>query len=535
MRQAAVLRAVAHLAAWMPFLTAVAASMRGSWRVVGDGAVIALRSWNELTAHGPLVGETTRLASGLHDPGPLEYWLLAVPVHLDPVRGVLWGAALWCMVGGSLAIEATWSAHGKIGGLLASLAILVIVACRPGLAVKPYWNAWFGAMFFLAAVAAAWAVMSGRRWWWPVLVITASVAAQAHLMFALAAAGLVVLALIAGLADRFRAIAGYRWAIAGLIAGLACWSAPLIQQFTSRAGNLAALVTYRGAGQRTGFRFALKALTASAQPPAVWWPPGLRHLTAAQQIDGRSAALAVAILAMTAGVMLLAVLRLRSRPLARLATISLLASAAALVTFSGIPVTGDNLGRLYYLTVVLFPVGLLAWLTAGSALVLTGRRVIDRRRALAAERAGPGGGQQRAVPAGRRWAVRVTRAAVLPLIVLTSLPGVVQRAPAFPGDADLARAVSVATPLIEQALPSRRLALSVVDANKHFGTRITLGLVWALHADRYRPEFRVHSALTHTLPHAVVIVGSGRIVVDVTPGGPRGLSALRPVRGAAPR
>ncbi len=224
--RALLLRVAAHAAAWTPFLTAVAASMRGNWRVVGDGAGIALRSWYALTARGTLVGMPTRLAGGLYDPGPLQFWLLAIPVRLDPVRGVLWGAALWCLAAGSLAVEAAWSVLGEIGGVAASGTILWIVAWMPGIAIKPYWNPWFGTLFFLAALAAGWAVMSGRRWWWPVLVITASVAAQAHLMFAVAAAALALLALIAGLADRSRAKTGYRWAAAGLIAGIACWSAP---------------------------------------------------------------------------------------------------------------------------------------------------------------------------------------------------------------------------------------------------------------------------------------------------------------------
>ena len=107
--RAMVLRAAAHVAVWLPFLTAVAGSVRGDWRVVGDGAGIASQSWSALTAHGPLVGHATQLAHGLYDPGPLEFWLLAVPVPADPVRGVLWGAALWCMAAGSLAIEAMWS------------------------------------------------------------------------------------------------------------------------------------------------------------------------------------------------------------------------------------------------------------------------------------------------------------------------------------------------------------------------------------------------------------------------------------------
>jgi len=517
-RRATVLRVAAHVAAWMPFLAGVAGSMRGSWRVVGDGAVIALRSWNVLTGHGPLVGQATSLARGVFDPGPLQYWLLAVPVHLDPVRGVLWGAALWCMAAGSLTIEATWSVLGEIGGLLASGTILGMVAWMPGLAIKPYWNPWFGAMFFLAALAAGWTVMSGRRRWWPVLVITASVAAQAHLMFAVASAALVLLALIVGLADRFRAKAGYQWAIAGLMAGLACWTAPVIQQFTSRAGNFTALLRHQGTGPRTGLTFALKTVTAFTQPPPLWWmPPHPRQqLGVARLIDGRSAVFAVAILAVTAGAMLVAVFWLRSRPLAALAAISLLASAAALVTFSRIPLKGDSLVRVGYLIIVMFPVGLLIWVTAGPAFVLTARQVINRVPALAAARAELRGRQQAAVPAWTRWAVRVALAAAVPLIVLASLPGLVQRTPAFPGDPRLETAVSVSAWRIEQALPSQRIALSVAGSGRHFRHRLTTGLVWALTAAGYHPELSARAARWRPVPRVTVLVRSSRIAVDVT-------------------
>src|SRR5882762_6888932 len=90
------LRAVAHLGAWLPFILGPARLIQHGWRPVGDEAAIALRSWNSLTAHGPMVGQATRLAHGGFDPGPLEYWLLAIPVHIDTVRGVLWGAVICC-------------------------------------------------------------------------------------------------------------------------------------------------------------------------------------------------------------------------------------------------------------------------------------------------------------------------------------------------------------------------------------------------------------------------------------------------------
>ena len=289
---ATVVRLAAHLAAWIPFAVAAIRSVQQGSPVIADGAAIALRSWDVLTPYGPLVGQATQLRHGAFDPGPLQYWLLAIPVHIDPQAGVVWGAALWCMVAASLAIEAARSAFGVFGGLAASGIIVGAVVWQPLVAAQPYWNPWFGVIFFLATLAAGLAVLSGQRRWWPVLVLTASVAAQAHLMFALASAALALVALVAGLADTIRARAGCWWAVLGLAAGAACWIAPFIQQITSRHGNLSLLIASLGARQSAGTAFGLKALTASALPPAVWWQPSLSfRLRGHREPDRRAARL----------------------------------------------------------------------------------------------------------------------------------------------------------------------------------------------------------------------------------------------------
>ncbi len=515
----AVLRLAAHLAAWTPFLIGAVRSIQRGSPVIADGGAIALRAWDVLTPYGPLVGQATQLRNGAFDPGPLQYWLLAIPVHLDPREGAVWGAALWCMVACSLAIEAAWSALGAFGGLAASGVILGTVAWQPLIAAQPYWNPWLGVIFFLAAAAAALAVMSGRRRWWPVLVVTGSVAAQAHLMFALASAALVLLALGVGLADTVRARSGYWWAVLGLIAGSACWVAPLIQQFTSRSGNLGLLIASLGARQTAGPAFGLKALTASALPPPVWWTPSLsfRDDSIASLIGGRSVAFGVLMLALTAVALAVAVRPLRIRRLAALAAVSLLTSVAELATYSGVPVHNISRANQNYLLIVLFPVGLLAWLAVGSAAVLAARRVIDPGRVLAAVRGrwrgepGSAGG-----PAARR-AVRAIGCAALLLIALEASLAVTQQAQAT------ARAVSgpqvsatrFASAYIERLLPPQRVALSVVNPAGIYQRDVTLGLAWALRAAGYQPEVD-HRAARYLgarylysgqpLPHVTVVL-----------------------------
>jgi hypothetical protein len=503
-------RAALHAAVWVPFAAGLAALVRGGWRAVGDGAAIALRSWGALTAHGTMVGQPTRLAHGLYDPGPLQFWLLAIPVHLDPVHGVLWGAALWCAAAASLTIEAVWSVHGRMGGVLAAAMILGVVVWRPQMAVKPYWNPWFATMFFLAALAACWAVMSGRRQWWPVLVVTASVAAQAHLMFALASGSLVLLALITGLADASRPGAGHRWVAAGLAAGLGCWAAPVIQQLTSEQGNLAALITRQGSGgQRTGPVFALNTLAASTRLPPLWWPLPRGQLDPGQLMDGRWAVFGAAVLALTVGALAAAVCWLRSRMLARLATLSLCVTATALLTFSRIPVRGDSLSRLYYLVTVMFPVGLLAWLTLGAAGVLVVMQVSGRQAGLAQPAGQPG-----ARALARRWSVPA--AAVLPaVLLLAALPAIARRADTSSYDLRLGHLAGAAARLIERDLSGRALALSVVSADAASTRRLTLSLDWVLTADGYRPQRGV-PGLPGSAPHVTVDDRRARITVTVT-------------------
>ena len=520
---AAVLRLAAHLAAWTPFAAGAIRSLQQGSPVVADGAAIALRSWDVLTPYAPLVGQATQLRHGAFDPGPLQYWLLAIPVHIDPQAGVVWGAALWCMVAASLAIEAARSAFGAFGGLAASGIIIATVAWQPLVAAEPYWNPWFGVLFFLATLAAGLAVVSGRRRWWPVLVLTASVAAQAHLMFALASAVLVLVALVAGLADTIRARAGYWWAVIGVLAGAACWIAPFSQQFTSRHGNLSLLIASLGARQSAGSAVGLKALTASALPPAVWWQPSLstRYEGIAREIGGRTPVFGVVMLVLTAAVLAVAIRPLRSRRLAALAATSLLTSGATLATYSGIPV--HNIGRhdQNYLLIVLLPAGLLVWLATAAAAVLATRRGIGRARALVAQ--GVAGGS------AARWGVRVIGLAAVTLIGFGSWLAVAQQARAS-ADATPARDVSatrVAAQHIERMLPRQRLELTV-SRDGVYVRDVTLGLAWALRADGYEPAVNHRAArylgprylfAERPMPHVTVLIRRRLTIVRLTPGG----------------
>lgn len=482
--RAVALRVAAHVAAWTPFMYGSVHAALTGWRPVSDTAGIALRSWDVLTVHAPLVGQASRLARGVYDPGPLQYWLLTVPVHIDPVRGVFWGAALWCMVAASLTIEAAWAAGGRFVGVLASLAVLGVLLWIPSITRLPCWNPWFGMMFFLAALAAGWAVMAGHRAWWAVLVIAGSIAAQAHLMFAFASAALVLVAFIVGLTDTVRSRATYGWVAAGFVAAAVCWVAPLAQEMTEPAGNLTALFDHRNAaGQTSGVVFGLKAVAASTQPPALWWTP-LNSLHSLGAISSASAVSGVLALVLVSAALVAAIRPLRSRHVAALAGVSLLTALAAVATFSDVPATSVTMvatatNNLDYLMAPAVAVGILAWLAVGSALVLTGRRLM---RPAAMERSERAGRFVKAVPYAP--AVAAVALAFMAVIALPSLP----TRPTL--NNSVMSMVGVASHEIEAKLPGQPIALQVTGADHSVRRRLTFALVYALHSAGYRPEIR---------------------------------------------
>jgi hypothetical protein len=494
----AVVRLTAHVAIWVPFVYALMRTLARGWTPLSDAAMIALRSWDVLTAHGPLLGQATRLGQGAFDLGPLEYWLLTVPVHLDPGHGSLWGAALWCMLAGSLAIEAAWSVAGMFGGLAASGIILGVIAWNPHIAVGPSWNPSFGTMFFLAALAMAWAVMSGHRGWWPVLVVSASIAAQAHLMFAVASVSIVVLAFIVALIDSIRSRAGYRgyrWAVIGIIAAAASWAAPLVQQFTTRPGNMTVLLNSRaGGGPGAGLPFGLRALAAATEPPAYWWKP-LDSLGYLGRVSTRSAEFGVFSIVLVAVTLIIATWGLRSRRTASFAALTLLLSLAVLVTFADIPASQiaastSTVSSLRYLMTPLFPAGVFAWLTVATTLVLAGNRLLSRARQRAPAR---GDASSRAPGAGMGRLATCTMALAAVLVLAMAAAWTVTQT-AHPGGGPrrvpvpVSNAVWAASKRIERALPQQPIALAVKAPNYSYRRQLTIGLAYVLRTAGYRAE-----------------------------------------------
>ena len=184
------LRLVCHLAAELPLALLSIRSMTTGWRPTSDDAVVAWRAWDVMSTHPTLLGAPTHATELGHQgfaPGPALSWLLAVPVHIDPLQGTLWGSTLVALAAVALAIEAGWAAGGRWGAIGAAATALTVGTTETAILMNLPWTPWQGALWMIAALACAWATSTGRWRWWPACVATGSIAAQAHIVFALTA------------------------------------------------------------------------------------------------------------------------------------------------------------------------------------------------------------------------------------------------------------------------------------------------------------------------------------------------------------
>jgi hypothetical protein len=376
-RAAAVARILSHLAVWTIILIPTVLEMARGWRALDDDATISLRSYQVLSLHPPLLGQFSTVSYGtghlLFDPGPLLYWLLAIPVHLDPAQGGLWGGALCCGLALSAAVEAVWSRAGWFGAAVMAFGVADLAWLLPDVFAHAMWNPFFGLVFLMASLAISWVVATGSLGWWPVLVFTASVAAQADLIFSILAVALAVAAPILGALHGGRP-ARMRWLAAGIGVGVVCWVSTLIQEVTGSPGNLALVFDARGKEAIAGLGFGLRSLALAASPSPIWLVhaaglgnvPMLGHQSAAWGAVALCLIAAIAVVAWRAG----------RHDLATLAGIGVVGSVAVVGTFADVP--KHNEVNLIFLMYCLWVVGILLWVvvawTAEEALVAALRR-----------------------------------------------------------------------------------------------------------------------------------------------------------------
>lgn len=309
---------VAAVAAVVPIVVAVVDALADGWVAVGDNGLFLLRSRDVLTAHTPLLGTWTsaslELESDVNNPGPMLFFLFAVPVKLAESGGLAVAAAL-LNVGSILGIA--YVLRRNAGPLAAVLGLAAASALGWWMGRSLLFDPWqpHSLLFpFLLYLALAWVVGAGDRWALPFAAGVGSLLVQSHLSYAYVVPAVGVVAVV-GLVGSARGLGGEQrrqelaaHARAGIVTGVvlvACWTPPLLEQlFGEGRGNLGRLLDASRAGAPTvgferGIRLAAEVLTI--------WPTWLRSPAANDVADDpMGSAAALAGLAVVAGMLVAA-------------------------------------------------------------------------------------------------------------------------------------------------------------------------------------------------------------------------------------
>jgi hypothetical protein len=290
------------LAAALPIVVSTVRAVVDGWAPLGDDALIAVRSYEVLTAHPPLLGMPSTGPTGVLDEqtfhlGPLLFWLLALPAHfLGPSSlAVTAGLVNIGCVMGSVGL-----AHRRGGTPLmfaTAVALPVMLASLPAENYSDVWNPAVAVLPFTLLLFLAWSLACGEYHLLPLTVLVASFVVQCHLIYLVPALGAVAVGLagLVVLRPRPRRQGMRGWAVAAVVVGLVCWSGPLIDQAANRPGNLVQLTRAAQSDDPTlgpgiGARAAVRA---TGVPP--WWlrPPrgALQRIT---DLDTSPGPLAVA-------------------------------------------------------------------------------------------------------------------------------------------------------------------------------------------------------------------------------------------------
>ena len=365
----------AGLVAALPVFVSVGHALVHDWVPVGDNASTAVRSYDVLTSHSPLLGQATTSWNIVGEPmfslGPLLNWMLAVPARLSDPAWLVLTVGLVNVVAVMLSVALAHRRGGLVLMLLTAVATAVMAHSLGGEAMHSLWNRSAALLPFTALLFVGWSAACGDYKLLPVAVLLASFVVQCHLAYVAPALAVLAIA-VAGLALGRRALPPHalrRWSLVALAVGLVAWSAPLIEQVTHDPGNLvlakrAATADVPRFGREVGYHSVVRAVGV---PP--WWLRDAQDSTArffeTLETPSRTAKL-TAILALLglAGVTLLAARRRRA-DVAWGGALALALCLALGAVASATPTEGQLYASITYTLGWGAPAGMFAWLMLG--------------------------------------------------------------------------------------------------------------------------------------------------------------------------
>jgi hypothetical protein len=401
-------------------------------------------------------------------------------VRLDPGQGALWGAVIFAAVGVALAVEAAWSAGRWWGAVIVCASVLVLFAVRGDVVVDVVWNPWFGVIWLYTTMSTSWAVATGRLRWWPVAVVSASIVAQSHEVFARSRH------------DRV----GFGWLAAGAAAGVVSWIAPVVQQLTTNPGNFTVLwrVAHQGRA-RVGLSEALAALGGASRLVPKWiHAPPLHGSYAsfeyiANAFTGSQWWAVTAVVLLTA-ITLVALVTGRQL-LAGYAALSLVAALGTVRAIATVP-AGQFL-NFAYLDVLLIPVGTAVWLSLAWAIVefahpVLGPVLIQRMSGL--------GRRARAATAHLATMGGVTTVAVCFGWSISSGVTLLGTNSSTIGGWAAVRATEAGESAVARVAPRTPFRLQLAEPSNNYRFAVLTGVAYLLYTEGFQPRLSGIAAIT---------------------------------------
>jgi hypothetical protein len=361
----------AAAAASIPIAVCAIRAVSDRWVPLGDTAYTAVNALDVFSGHTPLVGQwssgaTAAVDQPAYSPGPLLFWMLAVPARLPEASLMIVTIAIVnvASVAGALALARR---RGGLGLMLAvAIAIPLMLASLPGEVHADIWNSSAPLLPLVLLVFLAWSLAAGEYRLLPLTVLVASFLVQSHLTFAAPAVGVTAVGVIGLVLTRRPPLP---WVLAAVAVLLVCWSAPLVEQAKERPGNLvllgrAAFADEPTAGIDTGWHAVVR--TVGVRP---WWLQDPDDpVQRARQLRRDPGALAtVTAILILAGLVAAAIAGWRRRRFDVLTAAALalvLCAALAQVAASTPTATYDTLG---YTLRWSSPAGMFVWLALGWA------------------------------------------------------------------------------------------------------------------------------------------------------------------------
>jgi hypothetical protein len=384
--------AVALLAIlFVPPVLALVRALHDGWIPSGDEANIAVRALDVFSRHPPLTGLPS--TSGLYGsnirtnhPGPIEFYLLAVPLR---VLGMTAGPLLTATtINAGAVVISVWVCFRRLGYasmLWAGVLAVAFMWSTGTVVLSDTLSSNMTTYSLLATAVLVWAVVDGDARLLPLAAFVASYAAQQHLAAGIVVGALATFAIIAvPLIAWSRRRAGAAptelpWRRNALLAAGVlgvCWLPVVADEVSGNPGNLTAIVRFARDGRPTlGLERGLFQAVHAVAPPSI-----LGHSVS----SGLAFIAQPSVLTWTLGVSVVCVLaciawvqRTERPSLARLAIIALVLLAAGVENGSSVPFSIERVRtNLYRWT---WTAAFLAWLAIGIAVAASAHRLVKRR------------------------------------------------------------------------------------------------------------------------------------------------------------